>query len=92
MSYLNNHQCFDERTNVSYPRHEFIKGRCTRCGEPDPQYADEAQRELTKLLDETLEAGGFFINGVPVPHMKTLYNKEGEPILRLTAEGYLERA
>lgn len=26
------HYCWDSTTNVGYPSHEFISGRCTRCG------------------------------------------------------------
>ncbi len=29
-------ECWDERTNVGHPCHEYIDGICTRCGSTDP--------------------------------------------------------
>lgn len=39
-------KCFDGRQNVWYPAHEWVRGKCARCGLKQPGVSDEARDEM----------------------------------------------
>lgn len=81
-------ECYQESTHVYYPRHEYIGGTCTRCGETDPEMDGDEQERLKELAAATLAAGGYSQAGVPVPYATTYYDAEGSPVVRHLPHGY----
>lgn len=80
--------CWEVSTNVGYPCHEYIGGKCCRCGEVDPDQSEEVQEELAQLAAETVAAGGYVQEGSPVPYSRTYYDADGRPVVRELPTGW----
>lgn len=76
----NRGKCFQNSTNVYYPDHEYIGGRCAQCGEDEP---DENNEQAARLWVTGEKKKGSYTQGnSPVPYMTTLYSQDGAPIAR----------